>query len=332
MRLTTFLLIILIAPVGLAAQYAPVDDLNKMATNCTANNNDDLPALVECLTKGLTNDEEKVRAMTYWITANIAYDVARLRGGKTVAKEDILRSKRGVCSDYSKLFRSMCTVAGIECYLVEGYSKGIGYQPGQIPAKPDHAWNVVFIEDSPHLLDLTWASGAVEATNGNFKYRPHYEEKMILADPATFAEQHLPADPRWQLTDTPVTLDRFLAHDDYAAMTAGITPSQAYADSLTAYRRLDEYARKAATWKSAHYFHPSREVLRIRVEELLNSATYLSRGKRIDKNLVRAAKYCQAAYHLAAARTDWPRRKFYMETATQGIKYVRYRMGLPPAQ
>jgi len=64
----------------------------------------------------------------------------------------------------------------------------------------------------------------------------------------------------------------------------------------------------------------------------LNNATHLSRGKRVEENLVRAAGYCQEAYRLAEQRTDWRKRKFYMSTARQGIKYAKYRMDNPNAQ
>lgn len=329
-RLTVFILVLACA--CMAGQTANWNQLATQAAGCKATSNNDLPALVDCLTQGLKDDEQKVRAMAYWITDNIVYDVKMLRGGPVVPNQDILRNKRGVCSDYSKLFRSMCGLAGIECYLVDGYSKGLGYRPGRIPEKPDHAWNVVFIDDEPHLMDLTWASGGVDAANGKFKYQPRFEEKMILADPAVFIERHLPVDPRWQLTATPVTLERFITNDDYTDMKEGLSPSGVYTDSIAIFRNLDEYGQKAATWKSAHHFHPSHENVRIRVEELLNSATYLSRGERMEENLIRAAEYCQQAYRIAEQQKDWRKRKFYMDTAIQGIKYAKYRMGNPNAQ
>ena len=321
MRRLTVQLLLLITTC-LAAQSPTQDDLARQAWNCQASSNKDLPDLVECLTVGLPDDKEKVHALAYWITYNIDYDVKMLRSGTIKANEDFLRNKRGVCSDYSKLFRSMCDLADIECYLIDGYSKGVGYRAGRVPEKPDHAWNVVFIDNEPNLMDLTWASGAVDASNGKLKYVSRYEEKMILADPAFFAERHLPADPRWQLTDTPITLERFIANEGYAEMTEGLSPTQSYADSLAVFRQLDEYGRKDATWRSAYHFHPSHENLRIRVEELLNNATHLSRGKRVEEDLVRAARYCQDAYRLAELRTDWRKRKFYMSTAIQGIKYA----------
>lgn len=325
-------LVLLMASAYLTAQPVAHDDLAKQAKNCKAASNNDLPALVECLTLGLTNDEQKVRSLSYWITDNIAYDVKMLGNGTIVPNKDILRNKRGVCSDYSKLFRSMCDLAGIECYLVDGYSKGLGYSAGRVPETPDHAWNVVFIDNAPRLMDLTWASGAVDVSNGQLKYMPEYDEAMILADPKVFVERHLPADPRWQLIETPIPLERFIAKEDYAAMSEGLTPGGVYTDSLVVYRYLDEYDRKAATWRSAYNFNPSRENLRINVETLLNNATYLSIGQRKVKNLVRAIKYCQQAYWLAEQNTDWRKRKFYMSTATQGMEYAKYRIDNPNAQ
>jgi|GEM_PF-1585674 len=329
-RLTGFILILLCT--GLTAQSVSGELLKKQAKNCSATGNKGLPALVDCLTKGLNDDEQKVLAMAYWITDNITYDVKMFQRGSVVPNDDILRNKRGVCSDYSKLFRSMCVTAGIECYVIDGYSKGLSTRPGRLPSLPNHAWNVVFIDDEPRLLDLTWASGTVDDSKGKLRYVAGYNEKMIFTDPAAFADRHLPADPRWQFTEKPISLKRFFAEKRYAAMVEGVPPTACSVKNLANYRQLDKYGQKADYWESAHGFHPSHENLRIYVESLLNNANRLSTGVRVEENLNRAIAYCLQAHQLAEKNKDWRKRKFYMATATQGMKYAKYRMDNPGAQ
>lgn len=62
-------------------------------------------------------------------------------------------------------------IAGVQCMTVPGYSKGLGYQPGQsFSGEFDHAWNAVFLEGRWHLVDSTWGSGLVDSSTSKFTF------------------------------------------------------------------------------------------------------------------------------------------------------------------
>ncbi len=138
-----------------------------------------LPNLVKELTQELDNEEEKTRAIYFWITENIAYDHKKFNSGKRVIKfkcktknecqekrenwenkriRKMLRRKKEICSGYSLLFKKMCDLAGINCLIIDGYFKSKAIQVGKMGVF-DHSWNAVVIDNKTYYLDLTWASG-----------------------------------------------------------------------------------------------------------------------------------------------------------------------------
>lgn len=55
------------------------------------------------------------------------------------------QKKGGVCESYSKSYKYLCTIFGIESILVTGYSKN-----------QNHAWNMIKLDDIWYHADLTW--------------------------------------------------------------------------------------------------------------------------------------------------------------------------------
>nr|XP_056702426.1 kyphoscoliosis peptidase-like [Euleptes europaea] len=166
--------------------------------------------LVSVLLQEAHSDLEKLRAIWIWICHHIEYDVKAYRNEAERFCEpmDVLRSGKGVCAGYSKLFEQMCSVAGIQCKEVSGYSKGHGYKLGQVfGRKTDHAWNAVFLHGRWHLLDSTWGSGIVDDSCAKFTFR--YKDFYFLTHPALFIADHFPKDHEWQLLKPSLTLQQF---------------------------------------------------------------------------------------------------------------------------
>jgi len=84
-------------------------------------------------------DSQKVRAIYFWITENIAYDVAEFASRTPdvpfdPAKDEnitqwqyrrivhVLISKKAICEDYALLFQFMCKTLKIACEVVDGYA------------------------------------------------------------------------------------------------------------------------------------------------------------------------------------------------------------------
>jgi transglutaminase/protease-like cytokinesis protein 3 len=100
---------------------------------------------------------DKARAIFTWFHHNMDYDVASFvnhLGGVAIAPstpaESIL-SGVGVCAGYAGSYAAIATAAGLECTVVNGHGKGVGYRDWQagepVPAYDmNHAWNAVRID------------------------------------------------------------------------------------------------------------------------------------------------------------------------------------------
>ncbi len=159
------------------------------------------------LTKNLETDLEKVRAIFVWIAHNIEYDI-KSYDNKTIAYEfklemldDLLRSKKGVCGQYSYLFQVMCGVVGLESYFISGIDYSL--------SEEGHAWNAVEIDGEYYLFDVTWSAGRI----ANFQYFHEFNDAYFMLTPQRFIKSHFPHDPIFQFLENPITLDDFLYRD-----------------------------------------------------------------------------------------------------------------------
>ena len=212
------------------AEYAKADSLAASFSKSYS----DASGLARQLTESLANDQEKARVLFTWIAQNIRYDCDKYRhpakvkfsgdSKEAVAKEQekwqvdqirqTLRRKKGVCEDYSRLYKAMCDSVGLEAAVIEGTARSF-YKPfRKLPAKPNHTWNAVKIGGQWRLLDVTWAAGYVD--EDVTKFTEEFQPGYFLAPPAWFAQEHFPTDEKWQLLDTLVTREAFpeqvLAH------------------------------------------------------------------------------------------------------------------------
>uniref|UniRef100_A0A3Q4IGD3 Kyphoscoliosis peptidase-like n=1 Tax=Neolamprologus brichardi TaxID=32507 RepID=A0A3Q4IGD3_NEOBR len=137
------------------------------------------------------------------------YDVSGFlgRSEKLSSPEEVIAAGRGVCCSYSNLCMEMCEV-GIECQEVPGHSKGIGYRQGQSlkHVKSDHLWNAVLLGGQWFLLDACWGAGRVDMEHESFV---KFDDFYFLTDPEEFIDSHFPDEEKWQLLDTPISLEEF---------------------------------------------------------------------------------------------------------------------------
>lgn len=183
--------------------------------------------LARQLAQPFTTDAEKARVLFTWVADNIRYDVDKyenppprmqvgartkeeLEQKKKAAFEAELRSafksKRGVCQDYSQIYKAMCDAVGLECEVVRGDAREF-FKPYRAVHDNPHAWNAVKIDGQWRLLDATWAAGYVR----NHKFSKRLQMGHFMPPPAWFAERHLPDKPEWQLLETPISTKGFPA-------------------------------------------------------------------------------------------------------------------------
>ncbi|MEC4003299.1 transglutaminase domain-containing protein [Flavobacterium sp. SUN052] len=184
--------------------------------------NNDINALTLKLTENYTTQLEKTRAIFIWITDNIKYDCKRFnklqkrynpKVFKCKTKEECelkkseyenqqilktLNKKKGICGDYAMLFERMCSIVGVKCYYINGYTKTEAYQVGKMGLL-DHAWNVVVIDDKYYYFDATWASGGCSKNEkGKLKkFHKNFNEYFWMTPIDKLSRNHFPKDTTW---------------------------------------------------------------------------------------------------------------------------------------
>jgi len=187
------------------SDYTAID--NRSAT--VPRNLNTVGEITNYLTQNLTTPVEKTRAIYYWMAHNIRYDLSKMNSGKTYDNtqeivDEVLRNRKGVCQHYSELFHACCESAGVESFVISGYTD----QPGET-GKLSHAWNAVLIDGKYYDIDVTWAAGHI--TNGKYIYE--FDDHYFLVSPALFIKSHIPYDPIWQFLNNPVTHRDFQKSD-----------------------------------------------------------------------------------------------------------------------
>ena len=141
-----------------------------------------IPDLATYLTKGETDPFDKVERIYEWITGNINYDYDKLTSHKTFVgtnPEKILKSKKGICTDYAELMYAMLGAIGIKSETIPGYTHNAHWQPGDTLFQEGHAWIAIEIEEEWYLADPTWDAGYV----GRIPIKPYkpktYKEKAF---------------------------------------------------------------------------------------------------------------------------------------------------------
>jgi hypothetical protein len=228
MKLFIFSFILLLnISVGFCADYTNID---KQSAKVPANLRK-ADEIAGYLTKNLTSKTDKVRALYYWISHNIWYDLAQMNSNKTFTSsnelvEEVLQKRKGVCQHYAELFHACCASIGIQSYVIKGYT----IQNGQI-AKLSHAWNTVVIDGKYLELDVTWAAGYV--VNGIYKHV--FTDEYFLIHPSIFIKTHIPFDPIWQFLDNPIT-NKEIEKGDFSKLK--IKSGYNYTDSIKMLRNL----------------------------------------------------------------------------------------------
>ena len=201
------LLILLLFTTGFAigADYTKID-----------NHSESVPAnlksvkdITRYLTKNLNSQSDRVRAIYYWMAHAIRYDVAKMNSNATYTDpqqlvDEVLKTRKGVCANYSALFHSCCQSAGIQSYIIEGYTRQ--YNKIMMLA---HAWNAVNINGHFYFIDVTWAAGYIK---GNI-YTQQFRDNFFMISPNEFIRTHIPFDPIWQFSNNPINHKEFESGD-----------------------------------------------------------------------------------------------------------------------
>lgn len=224
--ITTFLFLVCLTLSAQRKDYADYDfhKADSTASSLKGVKVHSISKLSNSLTANLDTDVEKIRAIYKWIAENIEYDVVEYhkyvkvrdkysakrrtkylkKNAKNVSKKT-LRKGMAICYGYSYLFQEMTAAVGIQSHLVGGYSKSTGVIGRK--ARPEHAWNIVYLDQQWYPIDVTWSSGYTNKKVTNFTF--DFNDLYFLTKPEVFIMDHYPRDPMWTMMLEPMTLRDF---------------------------------------------------------------------------------------------------------------------------
>ncbi len=128
--------------------------------------------LADEICAGCETDQEKVLAFYNWIIANFEYDYDCYPVFQYFDVRKTLRTKQGLCFDFSHLFAAFCRSQNIPCYAVDG----ISYKD----STARHTWNRVYYDGTWWNVDIT--SDISRTANGKKLYGFHELEGASSPD------------------------------------------------------------------------------------------------------------------------------------------------------
>lgn len=182
--------------------YTLIDNQISTIPNSSSNST---KAIANYINSNFKTDNDKIRAVFYWTASNISYDVANMFSSNSAETSEnkiknILRTRRGVCSDYTEIFNDLANKVDIKTVIISGYTK----QNGTIDTI-SHAWCASKINNKWYLFDPTWGSGYVN--NGRFFKK--INNSYFKVNPLQSISSHIPFDYLWQFLNYPITNQEF---------------------------------------------------------------------------------------------------------------------------
>lgn len=189
-------------------------------------------SISDYIKQNFSTDTARARAIYFWITNNISYDVAKLQARNTntdgvrQSVDDVLKTRSAVCGGYADLFVELCTGVGIKAILVGGYIK-----KSAIGSPLAHAWVGAQIAGIWYLFDPTWGAGYVR----NDQFVKTFNNKFYKVLPEDMIKDHMPFDPMYQFLNHPITNKEFI--DGKIAINTA-KPFFNYIDTMKQYAML----------------------------------------------------------------------------------------------
>jgi hypothetical protein len=249
-------------------------------------------------TKGIANyissnfktDNDKIRAIFYWTAFNISYDVNNTFTSNSLETSEnkiknILKTRKGVCSDYTEIFNDLANKVGIKTMIISGYTK----QNGAIDTI-SHAWCAAKINNKWYLFDPTWGSGFVN--NGRFSKK--IDNSYFKVSPSQSISSHIPFDYLWQFLNYPITNQEF-----YEGKTQ-INKSKKYFDFESEIAKYESSSEIDKLYYSAERIEKNGVKNNLILERLKNkekNISYLCQKTNVEK-LTLIANDCNQAINL----------------------------------
>ncbi len=275
-----------------------------------------IEVLIQKINTIATNDTQKIMLVAGWMYDHISFDEVKFQqGGNITDYRTVFKTKKGICSDYTSLFAEFCNRLGIKNEIIEGYVQEFE-EHKTVFKETNHAWNVVKLGKEWFHCDLLWMSGGIRKAAGRFIFEKQFNAHMLLTQSQEFVDSHIPADPMWQLSYTPLSF-REMTH--VAAPVADIAEIFDYKNAIEKYTALSRLQKSLRFADNAYQYNKDNS--RIIVVNYFNAAIDLLNSSKGDKKMVETSrKYLlKAQKHLPAAALPDNRLQRQIETILKSI-------------
>lgn len=323
------ILIIVILLFGFKGRILCLDSLNQVfiqyVREIPESLNTDIVEITNYLSNKVETEYEKAEIAFYWIANYIDYDIeGYIEKSYHSDYKNTLLVKKGVCGHFTKLYKELCTRLGVTCYEVRGYAKGFNHREGDYFPRTNHSWNIVKIADEYLFLDPTWGSGSIDY---GLSYNKGIDKQEVLVNSDQFRSTHLPADPRWQLSDKIVDMEGFIWNTDYQEMLNKSTQNIDYKARIIEFDQLDEIDQEIASLEGESEFYRTDNNYRKLAQHYYSEAYRLSTGKFDQDKLSRAIKYYDRAINkFEELKIAFPELKQTIEEVKKSKEYTLYRL------
>ena len=124
----------------------------------------------ESITRGVSGDYEKAKAIHEWVAENIWYDRDKLynrenRAISVISAVEVLKYRRSVCEGYTNLTVALLRASGIPAKHITGYAIGISGNSSTFynttSNATNHAWTEAYVNGRWIIIDTTWDSNNI---------------------------------------------------------------------------------------------------------------------------------------------------------------------------
>ncbi len=271
--LFTILLLSLVSFAQSKPQYLLVDEqISKMPVRY--NNSTD--NIAHYINSNFKTADDKIRAVFYWTASNIVYDIDNMFTQNPIeSAEDriinTLRTKKGVCSNYTEVFNDLAIKVGINTVVISGYTK----QGGKIGSL-SHAWCASEINGKWFVFDPTWGAGYVD--KGRFVKK--IDNNYYKVEPEQIIKSHMPYDYLWQFLNYPISNKDF--YEGNTQLNKSPKPFD-YKYQILKWESLSEYDRLVSSSKRIEEGGIGNKMILNKLLYNKKKIEYLNQRKEVDE-------------------------------------------------
>lgn len=166
--------------------------------------NSNVATIADTITRSLRENEQKARAIYYWIANNIAIDpkATKQNDQKNIEPEKVIVLRKATPLGFSLLVQEMCSYAKIRCLSVDGYVKNFAKEINEKADEKNYSWNVIQLGQSPetwYYVDACRASGFIDKDQKTFTKQ--FTSQYFFTERKLFNLIYYPDNMAWQLGD-----------------------------------------------------------------------------------------------------------------------------------